>query len=76
MSEEPAETWRKVLNVNVVAASLCAQLSVNMMVEKGKWEKNDLVQKGIVHKLCQVLFINYPMSEYYGFDWLVYRFEV
>ncbi len=38
LSEEPAETWRKVLNVNVVAASLCAQLSVNMMIEKGKLE--------------------------------------
>jgi NAD(P)-dependent dehydrogenase (short-subunit alcohol dehydrogenase family) len=32
---ESPEMSRKILNVNVVAASLCAQLSINLMLEKG-----------------------------------------
>jgi hypothetical protein len=35
LSEAPADLWRRLMNVNVVAASLCAQISVNMMMEKG-----------------------------------------
>ena len=45
LSKESSETWRKLLNVNVVAASLCAQLSINLMLEKG-------IKDG------QVIFIN------------------
>ena len=33
---QSVENWRKILNVNVIAASLCAQLSINLMIEKGK----------------------------------------
>ena len=42
---ESADSWRKILNVNVVSASLCAQLSIKLMIEKG-------VKDG------QVIFIN------------------
>jgi hypothetical protein len=35
LSEAPADLWRRLMNVNVVAASLCAQISVKMMMEKG-----------------------------------------
>jgi hypothetical protein len=36
LSTESAEIWRNILNVNVVAASLCAQLSINSMLDNGK----------------------------------------
>jgi len=32
---DSADVWRQILNVNVVAASLCTQLAVNLMIEKG-----------------------------------------
>ena len=36
LSEAPPDLWRRLMNVNVVAASLCAQISVNSMIENGK----------------------------------------
>jgi NAD(P)-dependent dehydrogenase (short-subunit alcohol dehydrogenase family) len=32
---DSADVWRQILNVNVVAASLCTQLAINLMIEKG-----------------------------------------
>ena len=37
LTVESSESWRKILNVNVVAASLCAQISINTMIEKGNF---------------------------------------
>ena len=36
---ETSESWRKQLNVNVVAPSLVTQLSVNLMLEKGNLDQ-------------------------------------